>query len=171
MVIWITGLSGAGKTTLCDALAALLKPRFPGLVTIDGDAVRDVFNDGLGHREADRMVQIRRIQRLAAWLDGQGLVALVAALYAHPDLLAWNRANFADYLEVYLHADLAFLRRIDPKGLYGKAESGEIADVVGHDIPWHAPAAADLVIDAAERRPPAEWARRIAALHPKLAAV
>ena len=170
MVIWITGLSGAGKSTLCGALVDMLKPRCPGLVVLDGDVVRTVFDDGLGYSEANRAVQIRRIQRLAAWLDGQGLVVLVGALYAHPDLLSWNRANFCDYLEVYLRADMSFLRGIDPKGLYSKAARGEISEVVGHDIPWHEPVASDLVLDAAERCAAAEWARRVAALHPKFAA-
>src|SRR5215813_5599078 len=65
MVIWITGLSGAGKTTLCRALWQELKPSCPALVCLDGDAVRAAFGHDLGYREADRRTQIQRLQRLA----------------------------------------------------------------------------------------------------------
>ena len=125
VVIWITGLSGAGKTSLCDALGRMLKPCLPQLVRIDGDAVRQLFGDALEHTEADRKVQIGRIQRLAKMLSEQGLVVLVAALYCHPDLLAWNRTNLTDYFEVYLDAPLDLVERRDNKGLYAGAAAGE----------------------------------------------
>ena len=149
MVIWITGLSGAGKTSLCNALGRMLRPSMPQLVLIDGDAVRQLFDDRLGHTEADRKEQIGRIQRLAKMLSDQGLVVLVAALYSHPDLLAWNRANLTNYFEVYLDAPFDLVERRDSKGLYAGAAAGAIAHVVGVDIPWHAPQAPDLRLDAA----------------------
>ncbi len=148
MVIWITGLSGAGKTSLCEALSRKLKPHLPQLVLIDGDAVRRLFGDTLGHREADRKEQIGRIQRFAKMLSDQGLVVLVAALYCHPDLLAWNRANLIGYFEVYLDAPLDLVQRRDSKGLYAGAAAGDVPHVVGVDIPWHAPQAPDLRLDA-----------------------
>lgn len=167
MVIWITGLSGAGKTTLCDALVRLLKPRLPELVVVDGDAVRALFGHDLDFTEQSRMRQIQRIQALASELSRQGLVVLVAALYANPDLLAWNRANFDGYFEVYLNAPLDLVRSRDPKALYAKAARGEVKDMVGLDIPWHAPRAADLVLDAAV--PVDTLARRVATAVPRLA--
>ena len=121
MVIWITGLSGAGKTTLATALYEAMKPRLPTLVRIDGDEVRALFGNSLGFTESDRRLQIQRLQSLATMLDGQGLVVIVAALYAHPELLAWNRDHFSDYFEVYLEASLELVRSRDPKGLYAKA--------------------------------------------------
>lgn len=170
MVIWITGLSGAGKTTLCEAVRALVKPRMPELVLLDGDVVRSAFGNDLSYREADRVVQIKRMQGLAAALERQGLVVLVAALYASPELLAWNRQNFADYFEIYVEAPLDLLRRRDTKALYRTAESGERRDVVGVDIPWHAPARPDMVIDAARGEPPEQLALRLIAAVPRLAA-
>jgi len=162
MVIWVTGLSGSGKTTLCNALYALLKPRMPQLVKLDGDEIRAAFGDDLGHAEADRVRQIQRIQKISGMLAEQGLAVLVAALYAHPDLLAWNRANLPRYFEIYLKADLDFLRRRDSKGLYGKAELGVMRNVVGIDIPWHAPRQADLVIDAISAHAPKRLAAEVA---------
>jgi adenylylsulfate kinase-like enzyme len=139
MVIWITGLSGSGKTTLATALYESMKPRLSTLVRIDGDEVRALFGNSLGFAESDRRLQIQRLQSLAAMLDDQGLTVIVAALYAHPDLLAWNREHFSDYLEVYLEASLDLVRSRDSRGLYTKADSGEMAHVVGVDVPWHAP--------------------------------
>ncbi len=171
MVVWITGLSGAGKTTLCTALYGLVKPRLPELVTLDGDVVRAAFGADLSYREEDRVRQIRRLQALARVLSEQGLAVIVGALYAHPELLAWNRAHFPDYFEVYLEAPLDFLRRRDAKGLYAKADAGEITDVVGIDIPWHAPERPDMVIQAVREEPPETLARRVAAAVPRFARV
>ena len=148
MVIWITGLSGSGKSTLCNALYALMKPSGRPLVKLDGDEIRAVFGEDLGYREEDRMRQIGRIQRLAKLLADHGIDVLVAALYANPELLAWNRANLPGYFEIYIEAGIDFLTPRNPKDLYGRARRGEIADVVGHDIPWHAPAKPDLLIRA-----------------------
>jgi adenylylsulfate kinase-like enzyme len=153
MVIWITGMSGSGKSTLCQALAPKLRAVLPNLVVLDGDAVRAALGDDLGYHEADRVRQIKRLQGMAKLLSDQGISVLIAALYAHPDLLAWNRANLRDYFEVYLAADVDFLLTRDGKGLYSGARSGRILNVVGVDIPWYAPPNADLVVDAASKPP------------------
>ena len=93
------------------------------------------------------MIQINRLQRLAAILDSQGLIVIVAALYSRDDLLAWNRKNFTSYFEIYLDVDLATVCQRDPKKLYDKALKGEVKDVVGLDIPWHPPKNPDLIIN------------------------
>ncbi len=170
MVIWITGLSGAGKTTLCDALRDLLKPSLPELVLLDGDVIRAMFGADLSYREEHRVVQIRRLQGLAKVLSDQGLVVLVGALYAHPDLLRWNQEHFSAYFEVYLKASLDLVRQRDPKGLYAAADAGRMSDVVGVDIPWHEPEHPDMVIEVAEGQPPHRLAERVAAAVPRLAA-
>ena len=168
MVIWITGLSGAGKTTLCQALYQLLKPHLPQVVLLDGDAVRAVFDQEIGYREVDRLAHVRRIQRLAKLLSDQGQVVLVAVLYSHPDLLGWNREQLQPYVEVYLRAPLEVLRQRDTKDLYAKALAGERVDVVGIDIPWHAPQQADLVVDMEDPEPPERLARTVIAAIPRL---
>ncbi len=168
MVIWITGLSGAGKTSLCDALSRKLKPRLPQLASIDGDAVRQLFGDVLGHSEANRKEQIGRIQRLAKMLSDQGLIVLAAALYSHPDLLAWNRANLPEYFEVYLDASFDLVARRDSKGLYAGAAAGTVPHVVGVDIPWHAPRAPDLRLDATAGSDPDDLALAVIRAAPPL---
>ena len=91
-------------------------------------------------------------------LSQQGLVVLVAALYSNPDLLRWNRRKLSPYFEVYLKASIEFARGRDSKGLYAKATAGEISNVVGIDIPWHAPEQPDLIIDADSAEPPEKLA-------------
>ncbi len=161
-VIWLTGLSGAGKSTIATALVDALKPARQGVVLIDGDTVRALFGGDLAYHEAARREQIGRIQRLAHWLGGQGLCVVVAALYAHPELLAWNRANLPGYFEIYVDAPMNLLRTRDTKGLYAGAAAGAVSSVVGVDIPWHAPEHPDMVVDAARMDPPAETAQAIA---------
>ena len=169
MVIWITGISAAGKTTLCNALYELLKPSHPNLVSLDGDVIRNAMGGDLGYSEAERKIQIQRIQGLAEALARQDLIVLVAALYAHPDLLAWNREKIPGYFEVYIDAPLALVQKRDPKGLYAKAAVGELPDLVGVDIPWHVPENSDLIIDATKQEAPTLSARRVIASVPWLA--
>ena len=171
MVVWVCGLSGSGKTTLCNALWQLLKPSMPQLVLLDGDAIRSAFGDGLGYREEDRVVQIKRIQNVAKMLADQGLTVIVAALYANPQLLSWNRRNLTGYFEVYLDASLDVLRRRDSKSLYTKASSGEISNVVGMDIEWHAPEHPDLVISTDDPAEPDELAQQVIAAIPSFSLV
>jgi adenylylsulfate kinase-like enzyme len=161
MVIWLTGLSGAGKTTIAEAMVATLKPHIPQLVLVDGDVIRELFGASLGYEEPARQEQIGRLQRLSGWLARQGQTVVVAALYAHPDLLAWNRDNLPGYFEVYVNAPMSLLRERDSKGLYGGADSGQIPNVVGVDIPWHAPQRPDMVIDASRVEPPQDLAMRV----------
>lgn len=169
MVIWMTGLSGAGKTTVCETIVRLLKPSIPELGLVDGDVVRDVFGNDLDYSEPSRVRQIKRIQSLAKVMDEQKFVILVAALYSHPNLLRWNRANFSSYFEVYLNASLDLVRSRDPKGLYAKADSGEMKHVVGIDVPWHAPLTPDLTIRASNDVTPEAVARQVIIAVPRLA--
>lgn len=169
MVIWLTGLSGAGKTTIAEAMVDVLKPHMPQLVLVDGDVIRELFGASLGYEEPARREQIGRLQRLSGWLARQGQTVVVAALYAHPDLLAWNRENLPGYFEVYVNAPMDLLRERDSKGLYAGADSGQIPNVVGVDIPWHAPQQSDMVIDAGRIEPPSDVAMRIVCQIPHLA--
>lgn len=169
MVVWILELSGAGKTTLCEALRALIKSALPSLVILDGDAVRHAFSHDLNHHEEHRVIQFRRLQGMARVLVEQDIPVVVAAVYCNPELLSWNRQNLPGYFEVYLSASLDTVRARDPKGIYADAEAGRLRDVVGIDIPFQAPATSDLVLDANNPDPPHELALRVARSVPQLA--
>jgi cytidine diphosphoramidate kinase len=161
MVIWITGLSGSGKTTICDAIRDLVISQSVRPIILDGDIVREAFGNDLTHREEHRQIQISRLQRLAKALSDQGHLILVAALYASDELLAWNRNNIENYFEVYLDAPLSLVRKRDPKGLYAKADAGDMPDVVGIDIPWTPPKNPDLTVDFESAKTPQHIARKI----------
>ena len=108
-VIWITGLAGSGKTTLCNALVdeALKKNR--NFIKIDGDLIREAINCDLGYTKIDRIQQITRLQKLAKMLQLQNFDVIVCGLYSNSKLLDWNRKNLINYTEVYLKAPLNFL--------------------------------------------------------------
>jgi cytidine diphosphoramidate kinase len=161
MVIWITGMSGSGKSTLASALHDVLKPGNPQTVLLDGDAIRAAFGVGLGYSEPERVTQIKRIQNLAKMLADQGLIVIVAALYAHDDLLQWNRQNLQKYNEVYLIASMSLLIKRDQKSLYSMAQAGETEDVVGIDIPWHPPRSPDFSFNADEELDPAVMVEKL----------
>ncbi len=168
MVIWITGMSGSGKTTLAEAVKALIKPTHPHTVLLDGDIIRAAFGIGLGYSEPERVTQIQRIQNLTKVLADQQLIVVVAALYAHKDLSHWNRQNLPGYYEVYIEASWNLLEDRDQKNLYSKAKAGETKNVVGFDIPWHAPENPDLLINADSQTNPDEMARQLIATIPSL---
>ena len=161
MVIWVTGLSGAGKTTLCTGVYRRLKAYIPEVVLLDGDIVRLAFGNDLTHSETDRIQQVNRLQGISKVLAEQGLIVIVAVLYAHPELLAWNRMNIPNYYEVHLQASLETVMQRDAKGLYALAKAGKMPDIVGIDIPWYPPEAPDLVLSADDGTTPDEMQRRL----------
>jgi adenylylsulfate kinase-like enzyme len=147
MVIWIIGLSGAGKTALSQVVHDRLKPRMPNLVRLDGDVIRAVFGNDVDHTVEGRRRNAERLSGLSKFLADQNIHVIAAVLSIFPEWRAWNRANMADYAEVYLKASMDTLQRRDTKGLYAKAHRGEIPNVVGVDIPFPEPVSPDLVIE------------------------
>ena len=163
MVIWLIGLAGAGKTTIGQELYALLKERRPNVVFLDGDHVRTIMGNDLGHTIEDRRANAWRVCRLCRYLDAQGIDVVCAILSIFPDTQKWNRENYARYFEVYIDVPMDELVARDQKGLYSGALSGKIRDVVGFDIPFQPPQA-DLVVSNGEPlRHPATLAAQIAA--------
>ncbi|MCZ6788576.1 MAG: adenylyl-sulfate kinase, partial [Chloroflexi bacterium] len=156
-VIWVIGLSGSHNATLCDALRSLLKPSMSEVVLIDGETVGQVRGDGLGGSEEDRIVQIKRLQKLAKTLSEQGFVVLVAALYSNPELLAWNRKNLQNYHEVYLEVSVEPVRCRDAEKLY----DGTAGRSVEVDIPWHAPESPDIMLSLEDADTPKALAQRV----------
>lgn len=146
MIIWLIGLSGVGKTVIGRTLAEKLKPEHDNLVYLDGDILRDVWGDSLGHTVEARGVNARRISNLCHMLDRQGIHAVATVLSIFPEWQEWNRRNFSQYFEVFIDVDLETLKERDSKGLYSKAAAGELKNVVGMDIPFPRPANPDLVL-------------------------
>ena len=149
MIVWLVGLSGAGKTTIARTLHKKWQAREPATVLVDGDEIREIFKHDQGTAPftvAGRRVNGERIAAMSAWLDSQNINAVVSILCIFPDILADNRKSFSGYFEVFVDAPLAMLEARDGKGLYAAARSGEMANVVGMEIPFPTPEQPDLVI-------------------------
>ncbi len=140
-VIWITGLSGSGKTSLARALLGELA----GAVFLDGDALREVLGAaGGGFDPASRRNLALTYARLAGLLAGQGLTVVVATISLFHEVHAWNRENLPGYLEVFLDVPREVCRRRDPKGLYAARNA---AEMVGSGMEAEFPLSPHLVLN------------------------
>jgi adenylylsulfate kinase-like enzyme/phosphohistidine swiveling domain-containing protein len=146
-VFWITGLSGAGKTTLGHELCIRLRAAGRSVTFLDGDALRGAISEDLDYSAANRRRAAMRNARLCRLLAEQGTDVVCATISLFHEVHQWNRANTPGYLEIYLRVPLDELRRRDTKGIYQRAERGDTRQVVGLDVPAEAPEAPDLVLD------------------------
>ena len=152
MVIWIIGLSGSGKTTIGRELAKKLREYGRKLVFMDGDILRKIMGNDLGHTIEDRRKNADRVCRLCQHLNDSGIDVIFSILSLFSESREWNRQNIAQYFEIYLKASLDAVKRRDPKGLYKKEFSGEIRNVAGIDIPFKEPENPDLIIENSDDR-------------------
>jgi adenylylsulfate kinase-like enzyme len=155
MIVWLIGISSAGKSTIGRELMEILRKSGRPTLFLDGDDLRGVWQDDLGHEIADRRKNHTRISRLCALLDqDRSIDIVVAALSIFPDLRQWNRSNFADYFEVFLDVPVEIARERDTKGVYARINETGVGNVVGMDIPFPAPDA-DMVVSAPQLLEPA----------------
>ena len=143
-VVWFTGLSGAGKTTVASALARELEARGERIELLDGDAVRENLSKGLGFSKQDRDTNVRRIAFVAGLLAKHGVTVLVSAISPYRDTRDEVLRSLPNALEVFVDAPLEVVTRRDVKGLYEKALRGEIAHFTGVSDPYEAPLAPDV---------------------------
>lgn len=147
-VLWLTGLSGAGKTTLAIGLERRLFEQGMRVIVLDGDNVRHGLNADLGFSPEDRAENIRRIGEVAALYADAGLIVITAFISPYLEDRDQARAAAGDgFHEVYLSTSLADCEGRDAKGLYTKARRGEIPEFTGISAPYEAPPAAELTID------------------------
>jgi glutamine kinase len=146
-VFWITGLSGAGKTTVGRELCSRLRATGRPVSFLDGDALRAAIAEELGHSIADRQLSAMRNARLCRLLAEQGADVVCATISLFHEVQRWNRENIPGYREIYLRVPIHELRRRDSKGIYAGAQRGDACDVVGLDVPAEVPEAPDLVLD------------------------
>ncbi len=140
-VIWMTGLSGSGKSTVAKGLESALHERGFLAQVLDGDNIRTGINNNLGFSEEDRLENIRRIAEVSKLFLNCGIITINS--FVSPTIAiretAKNIIGADDFLEVYINASLEVCEQRDVKGLYAKARKGEIKDFTGIDAPFEAP--------------------------------
>jgi adenylylsulfate kinase len=149
--LWLTGLSGAGKTTIAVAVAERLRAAGREVEVLDGDELRRGLSAGLGFSRDDRDTHVRRVGFVAELLARHGVVALVPVIapYAstRDEVRAHHDAHGTGYLEVHVATALAECIRRDVKGLYARAAAGELTEMTGVDDPYEEPDKPDLRLD------------------------
>ena len=148
-IIWLTGLSGAGKSTIASILQRQLSSRGRRSYILDGDILRTGINSDLGFSDADRVENIRRTAEIARLLADAGLIVIVALIspFRRERAQARTTAGRIPFLEVYVDAPLEHCEKRDPKGLYRRARCGEIAHFTGIDSAYEVPESPDIHLD------------------------
>lgn len=145
VTVWLTGLSGAGKSTIAQGLEAELRRLNKKVEVLDGDVVRTNLSKGLGFSKEDRDTNIRRIGFVSKLLTRNGVTAIVAAISPYRDVRDEVRADIGDFVEVYVECPLDELVNRDVKGLYAKAIKGEISNFTGVSDPYEEPLKPEVV--------------------------
>jgi bifunctional enzyme CysN/CysC len=173
-VVWFTGLSGAGKSTIAQALERELFNRAVHTYVLDGDNVRHGLNSNLGFSPEDRVENIRRVSEVAKLMADAGAVVITA--FISPYRMERRRAreialeSNAEFIEVFIDAPLEVCETRDPKNLYKKARAGEIRDFTGIDAPYEAPEDAEIVVRTDRQSVDASVATILEQLLPRLKA-
>ena len=156
LVVWFTGLSGAGKSTIAEIVAAELEDGGALVERLDGDIVRTHLSQGLGFSRADRDTNIERIGWVASRFARHGATVVVSAISPYAEARAKARAlveEFGRFVEVYVATSLEECERRDVKGLYDQARRGEIPAFTGVSDPYEEPEAPELRLETAGRTP------------------
>ncbi|HJR44291.1 MAG TPA: adenylyl-sulfate kinase [Actinomycetota bacterium] len=146
-VLWFTGLSGSGKTTIAHEVEEKLLEAGVPVEILDGDVVRENLSKGLGFSKEDRDTNIRRIAFVAHLLQRNGVFVITAAISPYKAVRDEARAMIKDFVEIYADASLEVCEARDTKGLYAKARAGEIKGFTGIDDPYEAPENPEVVCD------------------------
>ncbi|MBU3701892.1 MAG: sulfate adenylyltransferase subunit CysN [Acidimicrobiia bacterium] len=148
-VVWLTGLSGSGKSTIANIVEQKLFELGHHSYLLDGDNVRHGLNKDLGFTDADRVENIRRVSEVAGLMVDAGLIVLVSFIspFRAERRMARERVAPDEFIEVHVDTPLAVAEERDPKGLYRKARAGELSNFTGIDSPYEVPEGAELVID------------------------
>jgi adenylyl-sulfate kinase len=154
-VLWLTGLSGAGKSTVANAIDRCLTDMGYHCFLLDGDNVRQGLNKDLGFGDADRSENLRRVAEVAKLMADAGLIVIVSFISPFQSDRDYARRllRAGEFIEVFIDTSLAVCEERDPKGLYRRARAGEIADFTGISSPYEAPIDPDIRLDTTAKAP------------------
>jgi bifunctional enzyme CysN/CysC len=154
-LIWFTGLSGAGKSTIADCLDKKLHAAGKHTFVLDGDNIRHGLNRDLGFTEADRVENIRRVAEVAKLFVDAGLITMVAFIspFRAEREMARDLVGPDEFIEVFVDTPLEICEQRDPKGLYKKARRGDLRNFTGLDSPYETPSNPELTLDAINNSP------------------
>ena len=166
VVVWFTGLSGAGKSTIADLVEKRLHALGRHTYLLDGDNVRHGLNRDLGFTDEDRVENIRRVAEVARLMVDAGLIVMVSFIspFRAERRLARDLMGPGEFVEVHVDTPLAVAEQRDVKGLYRKARDGQLKNFTGIDSPYEPPEAAEIVIDTTRESPEAAAERIVARL-------
>lgn len=150
-VLWFTGLSGSGKTTVAKALAPILKERGLLVERLDGDIVRQSLTNDLGFTKEDRDTNIKRVTFVARLLSRNGVAVLSSFISPYAATREYVRNEVTNFIEVYVSAPLEACAERDVKGLYEQAFNGEIDNFTGVSDPYEAPASPEIELPTHEQ--------------------
>lgn len=147
-VLWFTGLSGAGKSTIANALRDELDKKGTKICLLDGDVLRTGLNADLSYSSSDRKENIRRVVEVARLFSNMDILTLVSAITPFKEMREQARGRLGDaYVEIYVKADVETCAGRDPKGLYKKAAAGQIPEFTGLSSPYEPPENPDIILD------------------------
>ncbi|HTO01938.1 MAG TPA: adenylyl-sulfate kinase, partial [Microthrixaceae bacterium] len=154
-VVWLTGLSGSGKSTIANQLEQNLHSMGLHTYILDGDNVRHGLNQDLGFTDADRVENIRRVAEVSALMADAGLLVLVSFIspFSAERRMARELVGDERFCEVFVSTPITVAQERDPKGLYEKARRGEITNFTGVDSPYEEPENADVIVDTTSCTP------------------
>ena len=146
-LVWITGLSGSGKTTIGRSLYNKLLLKLNNLVFLDGDDFRNIFDNDLGHSSSDRFKNAMRISKMCGFLVEQKINVICSTMSLYKEIHQYNSENINNYHEVFIDCEIRELIRRDQKNLYSSVISGKTKNVIGIDLPYDKPLQCDITID------------------------
>ncbi len=149
-IIWLTGLSGSGKSTIASGLATTLAQAKLKVEVLDGDEIRTWLSPGLGFSKADRDLNVQRVGMVAHLLSRNGILVIVAMISPYREIRNHLKRTTHNFVEIFIHAPLEVCEGRDVKGLYAKARAGDIQGFTGVHDPYEHPLEPDLICHTAQ---------------------